>query len=71
MLFALAGMLLFQHWIVVCLGILVFPLMYLDLCAADRDGIQKFGDEYKNYMKRVPQANFLLGLIRVVSKKRT
>lgn len=67
---ALAGMLLFQHWIVICLGIPVIPLMYIDLMYADKEGIKKFGDEYKLYMKRVPMANFMLGIIRVLRCKR-
>jgi protein-S-isoprenylcysteine O-methyltransferase Ste14 len=64
MLWAIAGMLLFQHWIVVLLGVPVFPLTYIDLIKADKDATQKFGDEYRAYMKRVPRANFLLGIIR-------
>jgi protein-S-isoprenylcysteine O-methyltransferase Ste14 len=70
MLWAIAGMLLFQHWIVICLGIPVIPLIYIDLIHADKDGIKKFGDDYKQYMKRVPRANFLLGIIRVLRSKR-
>jgi len=63
-LWAIAGMLLFQHWIVILLGIPVIPLTYIDLINADKDAIEKFGDNYKSYMKRVPRANFLLGIIR-------
>ena len=61
---AIAGMLLFQHWIIILLGIPVFPLTYIDLIKADKDAIEKFGDDYKAYMKKVPRANFLLGIIR-------
>jgi len=64
MLWAIAGMLLFQHWTIVLLGIPIFPLTYIDLVRADRDAIEKFGDDYKAYMKKVPRANFLLGIIR-------
>jgi protein-S-isoprenylcysteine O-methyltransferase Ste14 len=63
-LWAIAGMLLFQHWIVILLGIPVIPLTYIDLINADKNAIEKFGDNYKSYMKRVPRANFLLGIIR-------
>jgi protein-S-isoprenylcysteine O-methyltransferase Ste14 len=45
-------MLLFQHWIVVLLGIPVVPLTYIDLIKADKDAIEKFGDDYKAYMDR-------------------
>ena len=61
---AIAGILLFQHWIVVLLGAPVLPLTYVDLIKADKDAIKKFGHEYKSYMKKVPQTNFLLGIIR-------
>ncbi len=61
---AIAGMLLFQHWIVILLGIPIFPLTYIDLIKADKDAIEKFGDDYKAYMKKVPRANFLLGIVR-------
>jgi protein-S-isoprenylcysteine O-methyltransferase Ste14 len=70
MLWAIAGMLLFQHWVIVLLGIPIFPLTYIDLVKADRDAIEKFGDEYKAYMKKVPRANFLLGIIRQFRKSK-
>ena len=63
-LWAIAGMLLFQHWIIILMGIPIIPLTYIDLIKADRDAIEKFGDEYKAYMRKVPRANFLLGIIR-------
>ena len=47
-----------------CIGILIRPLTYIDLLKADKDAIERFGDEYKAYMKRVPRANFLVGIIR-------
>jgi protein-S-isoprenylcysteine O-methyltransferase Ste14 len=70
MLWAIAGMLLFQHWIVVLLGIPILPLTYIDLIKADKDAIKKLGDDYKAYMKRVPRANFLLGIIRRCRKSK-
>jgi protein-S-isoprenylcysteine O-methyltransferase Ste14 len=68
MLWAIAGMLLFQHWIVILLGIPVIPLTYIDLVKADKDAIKKFGDDYKQYMQKVPRANFLLGIIRLLRR---
>jgi len=69
MMFAIAGMFLFQHWIVICLGIPVIPLTYVDLMNADREAIKKFGDDYRKYMEKVPRANFLIGILRVLRKK--
>jgi protein-S-isoprenylcysteine O-methyltransferase Ste14 len=67
-LWAIAGMLLFQHWVVVLLGIPIVPLTYIDLIRADKDAIEKFGDDYRTYMKKVPRANFLLGIVRRFKK---
>ncbi len=69
-LFAIAGILLFQHWIVILLGVPIIPLTYVDLIKADKAAIQKFGDDYKAYMKKVPRANFLLGLLRLSRSRR-
>ena len=69
-LWAIAGMLLFQHWIVILLGVPIIPLTYVDLIKADKNAIEKFGDSYKAYMQKVPQANFFLGIIRQIRKKK-
>ena len=61
---AIAGILLFQHWAVLLLGLPVIPLTYIDLIKADKDAIEQFGEDYAAYMKKVPRANFLLGVIR-------
>jgi hypothetical protein len=42
----------------------VLPLSYIDLVKADEGAIEKFGEDYKVYMTKVPRANFVLGLIR-------
>ena len=70
MMWAIAGMLLFQHWIIILLGIPIFLLTYIDLIRADKEAIRKFGDDYKAYMKKVPRANFLLGIIRRFRRSR-
>ncbi len=64
-LFNLALMLLAQHWLVILIGLVSAGLIYLDMHAADLEGIEKFGDEYKRYMQRVPSANLFLGVIRL------
>ena len=58
-----------QNLIIIILGIIAIPLMLIDLQKADEACIEKFGEIYKNYMKRVPRVNFVLGIIRVLSKK--
>jgi len=68
-LWALAAMLLFQDWLVVLLGIPMIVLTYYDMMRADQRNIKKFGDPYKQYMKRVPRVNILLGFYRAVRRK--
>ena len=63
-LWAFAGMLLFQHWSIVLMGIPIIPLTYIDLVRADKGLSEKFGEDYTAYMNTVPRANFLLGIIR-------
>jgi protein-S-isoprenylcysteine O-methyltransferase Ste14 len=67
----IAGMLLFQHWIIILLGTPIFPLTYIDLIKADKDATERFGDDYKAYMRKVPRANFLLGIIRLLQRRKT
>jgi protein-S-isoprenylcysteine O-methyltransferase Ste14 len=69
-LWAIADMFLFQNWIMIILGIPIIPLKYIDLINADKEGIKKFGDEYKQYMKRVPRANFFLGIMEGIHKNK-
>jgi protein-S-isoprenylcysteine O-methyltransferase Ste14 len=68
-LFNLSMMLLAQHWLIILMGAICAFLLYLDIQTADQEGIKKFGDEYRQYMTRVPQINFLLGIYRIVIKK--
>ena len=68
-LFNLALMLLAQHWFVILIGIVSMGLLYLEIRAADQEGLDKFGDEYQRYMQSVPRANFLLGLIRLILQR--
>jgi protein-S-isoprenylcysteine O-methyltransferase Ste14 len=69
MLFSLAMMLLAQHWVVILIGIISITLFYIDTRDADQEGIEKFGDAYCAYMQRVPRANFLLGMLRILQHK--
>jgi len=67
-LFNIAMMLLAQHWLVILIGLISAGLIYLDIQAADQEGIAKFSDEYRQYMQRVPQVNFFLGFLHIIKK---
>jgi len=68
-LFNLSMMLLSQHWVVILVGVVSMVLFYLDTRPADQEGIEKFGDAYREYMQRVPQLNFLLGILRILQQR--
>lgn len=68
-LFSLALILMAQSWLVLFLGIILIPLSYIDIVMADKYELEKFGDEYKRYMERVPRSNFLLGTIRLLIRR--
>jgi protein-S-isoprenylcysteine O-methyltransferase Ste14 len=66
-----ALILIVQHWIITALGLIVMLIFYRDTVEADKSGIEKFGEEYRRYIKRVPRTNFILGLIRLLKGKRS
>jgi len=72
----LSGILLFislillsQHWLSLIFGIPIVIYFYLNMGKEERSSIEKFGDEYKDYMKRVPRMNLIMGLTRVIHQR--
>ena len=68
-LWSLALILVSQNWLVAAMGFVVIVTLYLDILLADQHEIEKFGDAYKRYMKKVPRTNFILGIIRLLRRK--
>jgi protein-S-isoprenylcysteine O-methyltransferase Ste14 len=60
----IALMLLTQHWLSIITGIIAVIIMYYDALRADSRLINKFGEDYKKYIAKVPRLNFLLGILR-------
>ena len=58
-----------QHWLSIVLGIIAAFLIYLDARKEDKNLIGKFGNQYKQYMTRVPRTNILLGIYRRLRRK--
>jgi protein-S-isoprenylcysteine O-methyltransferase Ste14 len=58
-----------QHWLVIVLGVPVVVIFSLGVIDGDKEGIGKFGDDYKAYMKEVPRINFVAGIIRLLNRK--
>lgn len=60
--------LLYPHWIFILLGIPGITLVYLGIKREDKWLIEKYGNEYEVYMKKVPAVNIILGIIRKIKR---
>jgi len=62
--------LLGQNWIAAIGSIVAIVCCYMIILSGDQRNFEKFGDDYKRYMQKVPRMNFLLGIIRLLRRKR-
>jgi protein-S-isoprenylcysteine O-methyltransferase Ste14 len=66
MFYVVGLMLISQHWLSVIFGIPIIVFFYQCMLKEERYDIEKFGDDYKQYMQKVPRMNFLIGVIRLI-----
>ena len=59
-----------QHWISLITGVILISLLYFAMMEEERRNIEKFGDAYRDYMKRVPRINLIAGVIKQIHSKR-
>jgi len=57
------------HWIMIILSAVNIMYIYWFMIVEDKKNIEKFDDNYKQYMQFVPRVNFLYGLIRQIYNK--
>lgn len=71
---SMALVLVVQHWAAVLAGVLAMGLFCVTFSKADVvdiDGnLEKFGDEYRQYMHRVPGWNPIIGIWRILRRAR-
>ena len=65
-----ASILISQHWLFVLIGILIAWITPKWIREAEENLLVKFGDEYKCYMKKVPRMNLLVGIIRLIRRRK-
>jgi protein-S-isoprenylcysteine O-methyltransferase Ste14 len=70
MLMGVALSLIAQHWIVAILGLTVIISLYLGIYDEERSAIAKFGASYERYRESVPKINVIVGLIRLLRRRR-
>lgn len=69
-LFILSLVFICQHWLCLIFSMPTIAFFYLSMGQEERSNIEKFGDDYKRYMSKVPRMNILLGVIRVMRRKK-
>ena len=66
----LSHVLFFQNWIIVISSTVAAICCYLLILSEDQRNMESFGSSYKRYMKAVPRANFLLGIIQSINRRK-
>jgi protein-S-isoprenylcysteine O-methyltransferase Ste14 len=60
----------YPHWLFGVLGVVGMAVVYMSCREEDQRLIEKFDNDYSAYMKRVPRMNFVLGIVRLIHRKR-
>lgn len=59
-----------QHWLTIIIGVIGMICVYLISRQEDHRLVEKFGDDYKRYMQKVPRMNLLDGVIRLIRRRK-
>ena len=65
-----ASILISQHWLSAIVGVPIIIWSYIEVPKEEKGLIIKFGEDYKRYMQKVPRMNFLLGIIRLLRRRK-
>jgi len=58
-----------QHWISFIVGAILIVLLCFAMIEEEKRNMEKFGDAYRDYMKKVPRINLIAGIIKQIHKK--
>ncbi|MBN2050366.1 MAG: isoprenylcysteine carboxylmethyltransferase family protein [Spirochaetales bacterium] len=58
----------YPHWLFFVLGGLGSAAVYFSCREEDKEMVRKFGDDYRDYMRRVPRVNILAGILRAIRR---
>ena len=60
-----------QHPISVAIGSVLLSLLCIEIVEEEKRNIEKFGEVYKDYMRRVPRINLLAGIIKSIRERKS
>ena len=58
-----------QHWLPLVLGAGAILFFYIHAVQEEQGLLERFGQEYRSYMERVPRFNFVSGTVRALRAK--
>ncbi len=65
-----ATVFLHQHWVFLAIGIPGAASIYIIARQEELSNIDKFGNDYKLYMREVPRMNLVVGVMRLLRRRR-
>jgi len=60
-----------QNWIAAIGTIVALVCCYLIILSDEEQSSEKYGDDYKRYMQKVPRMNFVVGIIRLLRRRKS
>ena len=60
-----------QHPISVAIGSVLLSLLCIEIVEEEKRNIEKFGEVYKDYMRKVPRINLLAGIIKSIRERKS
>jgi protein-S-isoprenylcysteine O-methyltransferase Ste14 len=60
-----------QNWIVAIGTVVALVCCYLIILSDEEKSLEKFGEDYKRYMEKVPRTNFVVGIIRFLRRRKS
>ena len=59
-----------QKWFSIIMGATLIVLLWIAIVEEEKSAMEKFGDGYIDYMRRVPRINLFAGIVRQRHRKR-
>ena len=59
-----------QHRISLIVGAILIVLLCLAMIEEEKRNIEKFGNAYRDYMKKVPRINLIAGIIKQINRRK-
>jgi protein-S-isoprenylcysteine O-methyltransferase Ste14 len=60
-----------QNWLVAIGTVVALVCCYLIILSDEEKSLEKFGEDYKRYMEKVPRTNFVVGIIRLLRRRKS